>query len=225
LIGKKNMLKLVVNNTHSFSKNAQFNGIEATNGAEASTSRECFLVNFLPFAPNLYTFCAFDSNHGLASEMNVEIKEGYTYVEGKQGETDKYLSSMAFCNFPVIDTRQLTEKVCGDKFLQSSIMLQFHLKILEQLILFCKQKDANKLVLTLDEVIYDDLEIYRHFASAERQVATPRGEQTEIVISSDVDIYDELIDIMDEFDSYFRKGLWRYQKFNPLFRKYLIGNS
>lgn len=211
------MLKLVINNTQPL------HGRKADDIPLTLPSKNPFLFNFQQTSHNLYFFSAFDSDHGLACKMNVELKE--SYIDPQEGGEGNYLVPVAFCNFPNIDMRQLAEKVGWDDYLHVSIMIQFQLEILEQLLLFCGEKGATQLVLTISEVSYDDLEIYRHFAFSEVQVMTAEREQTEIAISSGVETYDEVVEFTDEFDADFRKDLWRNQKNNPLFRRYLIGHS
>ncbi len=218
------MLKLVINNTQPYNKEPSFQSDRLNNASLTIPPQDPFLIHSRQIAHNLYTFSAHDSGHGLFCEMNVEIKESYTYSQ-EAGEERKYLVPMAFCNFPNIDTQRLNKKVCWDEYLQGSIMVQFQLKILEQLLLFCDEKDATHLILTINDVNDDYIEIYRPFALSEEQVITTEGEQTEIVISIDVETYDEAVDFMDKFDMDFQKTLWFHQKANPIFRKYLIDHS
>lgn len=224
LLGEKNMLKLVINNTQPFPGKASFQGNKAKSAPLTSPLQNSLPLHFRRLSHNLYAFSHYDLDHKLDCKMNVDLRESYAYAEGEPSE-DKYLVPVAFCNFPNIDIRRLTEKVYGDDYLQGAIMVQFQLKILEQLLLFCKEKDADHLVLTINNTDYDDLEIYRHFATSEEQVVTEEGEQTEIAIATDVENYDEVIDFMDEFSSDFQKTLWRNQTINPIFRKYLIEHS
>ena len=104
-------------------------------------------------------------------------------------------------------------------------MVQFQLKILEQLLLFCEEKDAVNLTLTFNETDLDYLEIYRRFFAFEEEVTTARGVQTKIVIQADVETYDDVIDFMDDVDTDLRQTLWHGQRMNPVFRKYLIDHS
>lgn len=211
------MLKLVINNTHPL-YDRKVSDVPLT-----PPPKNPFLFNFQQTSHNLYSFSAFDSDHSLACKIDVELKE--SYVNSQEGEEGNYLVPVAFCNFPNIDMRQLAEKVGWDEYLQASIMVQFQLEILEQLLLFCGEKGAAHLVLTINEANYDDLEIYRHFAFSEVQVITAEGEQTEIAISSAAETFDEVIEFTDKFDADFWKDLWHDQKNNPLFRKYLIDHS
>jgi hypothetical protein len=104
-------------------------------------------------------------------------------------------------------------------------MFQFQLRILEQLLLFCDDKDAANLTLAIHDTDLDYLEIYRRFVISYEEVAKAREEQTEIVISTDIETYDEVLDFIDEVDKDLRQSLWRNQKTNPAFREYLKSYS
>lgn len=104
-------------------------------------------------------------------------------------------------------------------------MYRFQLKILDQILLFCDEKDAVNLTLSISDSDLDYLEIYRRFFTSEEKVITARGEQTQIVIPTDIETYDGVLDFIDEIDKSFRQSLWHGQKINPAFRKYLIHYS
>lgn len=218
------MLKLVVNNNQPSCRKVPFHGNEAKVASFPSPLQNSLLINFHQLCENLYAFNVYDFEHKLDCKMNVDIRESYASPQGEQAE-EGYLVPRAFCNFPHIDVRRLAEKVSWDEYLQGAVMVQFQLKILEQLLLCCDEKDATHVVLTLNNDNYDDLEIYRHFAISEKQVSTEAGEQMEIVISTDIETYDELVDFMDAFDADFKKTLWRNQRHSPAFRKYLTDYS
>jgi hypothetical protein len=100
-------------------------------------------------------------------------------------------------------------------------MIRFHLKILEQLLLFCQEREVINLTLTFEEANLDYMEVFRHFFIVEAQISTVRGEQTEVLIPANDETYDELIKFMDRLGHDFRQNLWRDQKINPAFRQYL----
>jgi hypothetical protein len=102
---------------------------------------------------------------------------------------------------------------------------QFQLNLLEQLLLFCDEKEAVKLVLNVYNAELDYLEIYSRFFVAEERVVTEQGERTQVTIPTDVHTYDEIIDFMDELGQNFRKVLWREQNNNPIIRQYLQRHS
>lgn len=211
------MLKLVINNTQRCN--------EAFQNAEIKVAplppRDSFQTHFQQIANNLYRLSAHDFNHDLVCEMNVEMRESYVPSEEEGG----YLVPIVFCTLPNIDLHRFKEKVWEDEYLEGSIMVEFQLKILEQLLLFCEEKEASYLILTINDINDDYREIYRPFALSEEEVVTAEGRQTEMTISTDVETYDEVVVFMDGFGSDFRQTLWHDQKANPIFREYLINYS
>lgn len=183
---------------------------------------DSFLVDFQEFSRNLHVFRAIDRNHELCCEMVLEVTENLISEEAEDGA---YLASIVACSFPSINLQKLNEKIDFDSYLQGILMFQFQLKILEQLFLFCEQKDAVRLILTIPDANLDYLEIYSRFFVSQEQVITPRGERTRVVIPTDVHTYDEIVAFMDELDKDFRKILWRGQRASPAFRDYLKSNA
>jgi hypothetical protein len=218
------MLKLIINNTHLFDgkDSSQHSGMKQS--FPQGASQNSFLFDFQELSKNLYAFRAHDCIHDLACEMHVELKERLVYPENAR-EEEGYLAPVAACDLPHIDIQKLEGKVLGDEYLQGILMYQFQLKILDQLLLFCDDKDAVNLTLTISDADLDYLDIYRRFFVSEEKVITARGEQTQIVIPTDIETYDEVLDFMDEVDKNFRQSLWRDQKVNPAFRKYLMDIS
>jgi hypothetical protein len=178
------------------------------------------MFDFQEFSPNLYIFRAEDCGHELLCEMTLELKETFVNFED-EGEEVGYLAAVVTCNFPSISVQKFNAKVGFDAYLQGVVMFQFQLKILEQLLLFCEEKDATTLVLTINDANLDYLDIYSRFIASARKVTTTKGEETEIIISTDVEIYDNIIDFMDKIEKSFRKTLWREQTVNLAFREYL----
>jgi len=218
------MLKLVINNSALISKGALSKQSEEIDyGLEASPIGT-LLFDCMNIASSLYIFRARDLDHNLTCEMSLELTDGFAFSRDDISE-EKYLVPSMTCNFPSIDVSRFNEKVCWDEYLQGTIMVQFQLKILEQLLLFCEEKDVAQLFLTTNNVNYDDLEIYRHFAVTEEQVIAAGEDQTKIVIPTDLESYDEVIEFMDKVDEDFRQTLWRNQKANPTFREYLMNHT
>ncbi len=139
--------------------------------------------------------------HELTLEMILELKERFVYSKG-EAEEEVYLAPIIACALPRIDVQKLNEKACKDECLQEILMIQFQLKVLEQLFLFCEEKAAVNLILTMSDSNLDYLEMYRDFFISEEQVITARGEHTEVVIPTDVETYNKVIDFMDEVDKY-----------------------
>jgi len=218
------MAKKTVNTIYPLRGTALSQGLEAN----LATLSDSFLVHTQEFSPNLHVFRAKDYTHQLLCEMTLEVKEVFVSLE-EEGEGVGYLTPVVACSFPPISLQKLNEKTSFDGYLQELLMGQFQLKVLEQLLLFCEQKDAANLMLTLNDPVneadLDYLKFYRRFLVSEDQVTTPRGEETQIMIPTDVGTYDQVIDFMDKIDREFRCALWRGQSINPAFRAYLKTTS
>ena len=214
------MAKATINTTHPLRGNGLPQGLEP----ELASLSHSFLVDFQEFSSCLHVFRARDYTHGLLCEMTLEVKE--IFVTREEGGC---LTPVAACSFPAISLQKLNEKTGFDGYLQELLMGQFQLKVLEQLLLFCEEKGATNLVLTANDAVYgaglDYLKFYRFFLVAEEQVATSRGEETQIMIPAAAGTYDKVVDFMDKIDREFRCALWRGQSINPAFRDYLKSNS
>ena len=200
------MAKETVNTIYPLRGSALSQGLEA----KLATLSDSFLVHTQEFSPNLHVFRAKDYTHQLLCEMTLEVKEVFVSLE-EEGEDGGYLAPIVACSFPPISLQKLNEKTSFDGYLQELLMGQFQLKVLEQLLLFCEQKDAANLMLPLNDPVneadLDYLKFYRRFLVSEEQVTTPRGEETQIMIPTDVGTYDQVIDFMDKVDREFRCAL------------------
>jgi hypothetical protein len=193
-------------------------------GTTSLPRNDSFLIDFQMFSQNLHVFRATDRNHELRCEMVLEVMESLVPSDA-QGEEGAYLAPVVACSFPSISPQKLSEKISFDAYLRDILMFQFHLKILEQLFIFCEEKGAVNLILTMNDAEWDYLEIYSRFFILEEQVITSKGAQMRIVIPTDAHTYDEIIDFMDDLGKEFRTVLWRAQNTNLAFREYLKSNA
>jgi len=221
---RQTMLKLVISNSDLISKDSLFKQVEKIDYNLEASPIGTLLFDCMKIASSLYIFRARDFDHNLVCEMSLELTEDFA-VSRDDIEEEKYFNPIMTCNFASIDVSRFNEKICWDAYLQGIIMVQFQLKILEKLLLFCEEKDVAQLVLTISNVNYDNLEIYRHFSFTKEQVIDVGEDQTKIIIPTDPQSYDEVIELMDKVDEDFRQTLWRNQKANPTFRKYLMDHS
>jgi hypothetical protein len=178
-----------------------------------------FFANFQEISPNLFTFHAQDPLRSLSCSFPLDI-QNVCLQEGLQYE-DHCLVPMAVCNFPAIDGQILHEKVFGNEYLQGMVLVRFHLNILESLFLFCDAQGAEGLVLTVDDTALSVLDIFQPFLVSERQVTTEKENQVQVIISTNLEAYDELMDLIDKMDQDFRETLWRDQGQSPAIRAYL----
>lgn len=218
------MAKATINTTHPL----RGNGLPQAPEPELASLSHSFLFDFQEFSPCLHVFRTRDYTHGLLCEMTLEVKEIFVSREEEKREGG-YLTPVAACSFPAISLQKLHEKTGFDGYLQELLMGQFQLKLLEQLLLFCEEKGATNLVLTANDAVHgaglDYLKFYRFFLVSEEQVATSRGEETQIMIPAAAGTCDKVVDFMDKIDREFRCALWRGQSINPAFRDYLISNA
>lgn len=187
-----------------------------------------FLVHFQEFSPNLHTFVAKDYTHELDCETTLEVKEIFVAPE-EEGEEGGRLTSIVSCNFPAISLEKLDKTTGFDWYIQELLIGNFQLKILECLLLFCNQNNADSLILTVSDTVHgadlDYLKIYRRFLVSEEQVNTSKGREGQLMIPVNMGTYDKVLDLMDKIDREVRCSLWRGQSVNPAFRKYLLRHA
>lgn len=163
-----------------------------------------------------YVLVACDPFHRLTCEIALEIYD----------EDEEELEARAVvCHFPNILGEELNEFVDEDETLYGMILVQFQMKLLEQLLLFCSDHDASTLFVYTDNASEGDaLEIYRKAAIYEDKIPTITGTKTQLVIPTTLENFDQLIDLTDHVNQDFRQTLWEDQSSNPAIREYLKSN-
>lgn len=76
-------------------------------------------------------------------------------------EADELNSLSVICHFPYIDDDVLNHFVSEDEDLLGMILIQFQMKILNQLLSFCASKNATNLIIRIDENISEAIGIYQ----------------------------------------------------------------
>lgn len=227
------MLKLISTSTSIVRKNEKINLPEVVNQKlklvisnsgpllsekptiSNSQAAPCFTVDVCLRGSNLYDMVLQDSLYCLKCDLILEVEESL----------DEFSSSTVICHFPIIKGEQLKDFVEEDEILFGMFMIQFQMKILEHVLLFCASHYASKLLIFVDDAQADELEIYRDFLSHEDQTITSHGEKTEMVIPADRETFDQWVDFMEEVNIKFQQTLWREQKNNPIIRQYLENHS
>lgn len=179
-----------------------------------------FFCDFQEVSAKLFSFLARNPRHNLSCSLLLDLQDIFV-SEGDDETQGDHLTPMLVCEFPSIDGNMLYDLVYGDEYLHGVLMVRFYLDILESIFLFCEEKNARGLILTIDDSCNEAIEIYRNFISSETQVSTEKGTQTQIVISTNHLAYDDLIDFIEKIDHDFHQTLWRHQKDNPSMRHYL----
>ena len=161
--------------------------------------------------PWLYEMVIQDPAFYLRSNITLEVEEAQNELEpGK-----------VICHFPVIEDGQLKDFVEEDEILYSTVMVQFQMKIMEQLLLFCGDYSVSQLVIYTDDAQAGELGIYDDFLVSQDQTITSQGEKTKMVIPTDTETFDDWIDFMEEANLKLVQGLWCEQRYNPVIRAYL----
>lgn len=176
------------------------------------TSR--FVAKILPQDSRRYTIVAQDPSHNLDCELILEL-------EKDQG---KYGGEALICYFPRIIDLQLKYLINYDDTLYEIIMVQFQMKILEQLFVFCANQCISKFIIYTSGTQVDELEIYREFLFYRGQLLPPKGNQNEISMFADSQTFESWIGFMNKVTSMFRHVLWQDYRINHTIRQYLKKN-
>jgi len=166
-----------------------------------------FMIGVRNIDPSAYEIKIQDPFHDLRCDLLLDIKK-------RRGKT------AVICYFPDIfdDSNKFLEE---DETLYGTIMVQFQLKILEQLFLFCSTHKAFQLIICMDDASAEGFEIYHHFLTQQSQNLMTDGEQIKMVFPVNAKALDGLRDFMKENTLQFEQGLWREQGSNPAIRHYL----
>lgn len=156
---------------------------------------------------DLYEMKTQDPFHDLGCDLILE-------VERDDRETT------VVCHFPAIlhGSHRLLDE---EGTLYGIIVIQFQMKVLEQLFLFCTKHDASHLIIYMDDDQAEGFGIYQDFLVHCEETVTENGEKTEMLISTDQGTFDKWRSFMAEINPKFEQELWREQRFNPTIQRYL----
>lgn len=165
---------------------------------------------------NLYTFMARDPAHWLDCRFDLKLHEDEEDLE----------PMTVTCHFPDMPSEILFDMVGEDETLLGILHIQFQVKVLEKLLLFCSDQTASYLFVYTSHIPEEDhaLGIYSTLAAYEGLVPTLTGNKVQIAIPTTTESYDKLLDLMDRLNRDFRQTLWQEQRTSPTIRKYLKSN-
>ena len=129
------------------------------------------------------------------------------------------------CHFPNISDEKLNDYVWKDETLLGMILIQFQMKIMEQLLAFCANQYASNLVLYIDDAEIESLEIYREFLFTEGYPLPQTADNSEIIIPTNKQAIQKWTKYVNKINIEFRQTLWREQRLNPAIRQYLKTSS
>lgn len=202
---KAPLLKLVVSNQPP---------IQKKNLPKIKISDTGFAAEIRMRSPSHYALVARDDFHGLSYELNLKIHE--------PNDGEELEARSAICHFPNILAEELDEFIEGNEMLYGMIIIQFQIKILKQVLLFCAAHNFLNLTIYADEMSEGyALVIYQSLATYEDKFPSGAGEKTKISIPVNQKTSDKLTHFMDEVNHGFRQALWRNQRTNYAIKAYL----
>ena len=181
--------------------------------------RETILAGFLRHftaqavqnTPFSYTLAARDLTHYLSCELALDIRESPD--ESEFGDV--------VCHFPVIDSSYLSAVLWNNDLLVEMVMLQFQLKVLEQLLTFCANHNALKLVIHMEPTEILHVSAYKEFVVHTEQILTHQGKKAALVIPTDQVTYGKLLDEMEETSKNYQEVLEEVAEHDPMVQQYM----
>lgn len=210
---KRRMPRLAYDNPNPIRYSGDFDDLKLGKAAfipSFSSYSERVLANFLPHfttrlschLPFFYKMSVCDPSHYLSCELSLEVETN----------EDESVFGDVICHFPSLNMDYLKAFVWEDATLISSITVQFYIRILEQLLVFCGNHNALKLFIYADSINFDLLRAYEEFT--EHRGGT-------LIIPTDRATYDRLIWYMEQTSIELRETLVEEQHANPVIRQYL----
>lgn len=177
------------------------------------TSNQGFSAQIRKRGGSLYTLVARDPAHHLECSIDLEVQENPKGLKPPS----------VICRFPDMPAEGLYKIVGEDETLLGMVLIQFQLKVLESILLFCAEHLAIKLLVYTTYITEEDhvLGVYSNLATREDVVHTQDGDKVQITMPAGSRTFDKLVDLMDDVRLRFTQGLWREQRTNPVIRRYL----
>lgn len=179
----------------------------ASDASQPTASNAGFSVKVCSRGHNLYEMSIQDPFHELECDLTLDIER-----DGSE--------TIVICHFPVF-LNESNKFLDEDETLYGIIAVQFQMNVLEQLFLFCVNHDASQLTIYMDDAQAEGFGIYQDFLIHCDETLTKNGEQTDMVISTDQETFDQWRSFMKKTNLEFEQDLWREQRFNPVIRRYL----
>jgi len=197
-------LKLVASNSFPAS-------VQGTASTRARNPNAGFTTEVRVMGPSLYSLAASDPSHYLECDLTLDVEEN---LDGTGLET-------VTCHFPDILDDELDDFVWEDETLLGIILVQFQMKILRQLLLFCVAHKAKNLIIRFDESLSEKIEVFQEVVVYEDHIPAKEGKLIEWTIPANQKTFDHWIHFMNEAGQRFRGTIWQDHGSNPAIRWYL----
>lgn len=193
-------LKLVASNcTHIQEKNVI--------SANPQNTNPDFMYEEHCISLNIYEINIQEPLHDLKCNLILDIGETYNEI-------------ITSCHFPVMlnKTNQILEQ---DEELYGIIEIQFQMKVLEQLFLFCARHNSSLLIIYMDDAQAEGFEIYHDFIAHCNDVRTNYSDKEKMLIHTDRATFTKLINFMSDMNLHLEQEMWRGQRDNPFVKHHL----
>lgn len=175
--------------------------------SQPTPSNAGFATKVRSIGTHVYEMSIRDPFHDLGCDLILDIEES-------RGKT------VAVCHFPVI-LNEPNKFLHEDEDLYGIIVVQFQMKVLDQLFLFCTDQGASQLTIYMDDAQAEGFGIYQDFLVHCDETLTENGERTEIIVPTDQETFEKWRNFMKKTSHGFEQDLWRAQQLNPAIRHYL----
>lgn len=159
----------------------------------------------------VYKMKAQDPSHYLECHLKLEILKSCC---------DKHGGGV-ICHFSNIADETFNAFIEEDATLYGALMIQFQMRIMEELLIFCADHEASGLIIYMDGAQAKDCGIYENILVHQDKTFTKLGEKTVMVIPTDRDTFDKWAALMQDVNHRLHQVLWVEQKLNPAIRTYL----
>jgi hypothetical protein len=174
-------------------------------------STEGFSAKTVHKGNEVYQMVAQNPSHYLKCDLTLEV----------MGNSCEEHGGGVICHFGNIVDEAFNKFVEWDETLYGNLMIQFHMNIMEKLLLFCGEHDASGLIIYVDDAQAEELGIYENILTYQEQTLSELGEKTAMVIPAHSGAFDKWVDFMEETTRRLHQTLWLEQRFNPAIRAYL----
>jgi hypothetical protein len=207
-------LKLVVSNAVPSPVQEKIPSSESKN-FQILEDRSPFSCDLYKKRSSQYVMVAKDPYHYLECDLTLDVVEA---------DVSNNTSPLVVCEFSTISDEELMDFIWEDETLLGTILIQYQMRILEKLLVFCANHDAARLHLIVNEDESEKFSIYEDFVSYEATLLSQGTRKKTMVIPIGEKTFDGWVEFMEHIHKKLIQGLWADQRTNPAIRHYLQSN-
>ena len=180
-------------------------------------------AHYLDIAQNIFGGIFQDSHQGLETSWTLDIRFRLRHLACYPRLRRLALPVMV-CELLALDMATFDQKTMGEGFLYKGLVTQYYLRMLERLLQFCQDRDARTLMMVFKGkgIVFSG--IYTPYSIYSREVKTRKGKEMHLAIRVMPETLDSVLENLYSLEQQIRQRLWKFQRYNPVFRKYLKDN-